>query len=134
MIESHLLYGPLRLVGQDEDIIRQLLWLDEDDYPDVMETFTDFRLPYHRLHAVFATDCLAVFVHRDPTDGLIYAFDKNRWELLICGFTWQSAFGVIEAYSHNYPTVAFISATPENRENYRNGWRPSPLPELGVYQ
>jgi hypothetical protein len=75
-----------------------------------------------------------VFVNRDRTDGLIYVFDKNMWELLICGFTWQSAFEVMDAYALNGETVAFISATPENRENYRNGWRPPPLPEFGIYQ
>jgi hypothetical protein len=134
MIESKLLYGPLRLVGHDEDIVRQLLWLEEDSYQDAIDTLARLQLPYHNLLAIFATDVLAVFISRDRSDGLIYGFNKDSWELLICGFTWHSAFEVLDAYILYGETVAFISATPENREKYRNGWRPPPLPCLGVYE
>jgi len=145
LLEERLLYGgsnKLSLVYADFDILDwhyTVIGAPDDYYPGAIQTLRDdFGLDYCDLICFFAGEDPFIFVHRDPGDRLIYLFCENDFNFYIMGHEedWVEAVYTFDTIIRRLRAEprALILATRENRERYRNGWRPSPLANFGVYE
>jgi hypothetical protein len=66
-------------------------------------------------------------VSTDPTDPCIYGMETDNLDVYICGTTWQMADETVDTFwNYSFNLQPLIIATPENRQRYLNGWKPSP--------
>jgi hypothetical protein len=66
-------------------------------------------------------------VSTDPTDPCIYGMETDNLDVYICGTTWQMVYETVDTFwNYSVNLQPLIIATPENRQRYLNGWKPSP--------
>jgi hypothetical protein len=134
--EDYHPYEQFQFFKEDFDVLASYYEGDWETYNEALETFElDYQLPYSTLTCVFMLRDFFFFVNKDNEDCSIYGFCDDTWDLLILGEDWGVAFRTFEAFMQCLkPPHAFIMATLENRRKWKEGWRPSPLPEGGKYE